>query len=303
MAQYKSYTHVLRIDKDEVQGILCGDVVVMPKLDGTNACLFMKDGTVHAGSRTREINMNKDNANFCKTLTLNGEKEFPQIIQYLESHPDHIVYGEWLGAEGERFPGHIKDYLNHGFFIFDVFDTTTDEYIPYDTYKSEFGDYDKIIPVIGTFHNPSREDVQSLLDKTDYNLTPSSKGEGIVIKNYKFRDEYGHIQIAKIVRDEYLQQKSMPKKPILAGQDEENFVNKFCTDAFMSKCQAKVMNTLDMDEWINDKKSIGMFLNLCLNDLMEEEFWGHFKKKKGTVDLNRIQQLVFTRCRKYLNIQ
>ena len=101
MAQYKSYTHVLRIDKDEVQGILCGDVVVMPKLDGTNACLFMKDGTVHAGSRTREINMNKDNANFCKTLTLNGEKEFPQIIQYLESHPDHIVYGEWLGADGE----------------------------------------------------------------------------------------------------------------------------------------------------------------------------------------------------------
>lgn len=60
MAQYKSYTHVLRIDKDEVQGILCGDVIVMPKLDGTNACLFMKDGTVHAGSRTREINMNKE---------------------------------------------------------------------------------------------------------------------------------------------------------------------------------------------------------------------------------------------------
>lgn len=101
MAQYKSYTHVLRIDKDEVQGILCGNVVVMPKLDGTNACLFMKDGTVHAGSRTREINMNKDNANFCKTLTLNGEKEFPQIIQYLESHPDHIVYGEWLGADDD----------------------------------------------------------------------------------------------------------------------------------------------------------------------------------------------------------
>lgn len=191
MAQYKSYTHVLRIDKDEVQGILCGDVIVMPKLDGTNACLFMKDGTVHAGSRTREININKDNANFCKTLTLNGDKEFPQIIQYLESHPDHIVYGEWLGAE----------------------------------------------------------------------------------------------------------------KPILAGQNEENFVDKFCTDSFMSKCQAKIMNTLDMDEWVNDKKSIGMFLNLCLNDLMEEEFWGHFKKKKGTVDLNRIQQLVFTNCRKYLNIQ
>lgn len=83
--------------------------------------------------------------------------------------------------------------------IAETTDTATDEYIPYDTYKSEFGDYDKIIPVIGTFHNPSREEIQSLLDKTDYNLTPNSKGEGIVIKNYKFRDTYGHIQIAKIV--------------------------------------------------------------------------------------------------------
>lgn len=302
MAQYRSYTHVLRIDKNEVQGILNGDVVVMPKLDGTNACLFVKDGTVHAGSRTREISIDKDNANFCTTLTLYGEKEFPQIIQYLGSHPDHIVYGEWLGAEGERFTGHIKDYLNHGFFIFDVFDTTTDTYIPYDNYKDKFGDYDKIIPVVGVFHNPSREEILSCLDKTDYNLKPNSKGEGIVIKNYNFRDQYGHIQIAKIVRDEYLQEKSKPKKPLTVGQNEENFVNKFCTNAFMSKCQAKVMNALSMDTWVNDKKPIGMFLNLCLTDLIEEEFWGHFKKKKGTVDLNLIQQLVFACCREYLNI-
>ena len=37
MAQYKSYTHVLRIDKDEVQGILCGDVVVMLEKSYLNA--------------------------------------------------------------------------------------------------------------------------------------------------------------------------------------------------------------------------------------------------------------------------
>ena len=48
MAQYKSYTHVLRIDKDEVQGILCGDVVVMPKLDGTNTSLFVEDCVIYA---------------------------------------------------------------------------------------------------------------------------------------------------------------------------------------------------------------------------------------------------------------
>lgn len=302
MAAYKSYTHVLRIDKDEVRGILYGDVVVMPKLDGTNACLFMKDDAVHAGARTREISMEQDNANFCKTLVTNGEKEFPQVIKYLKSHPDHIVYGEWLGAEGERFTGYIKDYINHGFFVFDVFDTSTGTYIPYDNYKDAFGDYEKIVPVIGIFHNPSREEIDSCLDKTDYNLVPNSKGEGIVIKNYQFRDRYGHIQIAKIVRDEFIQEKSKPKKPLVAGQNEENFVDKFCTNSFMNKCQAKVMNTLNMDVWVTDKKSVSMFINLCLTDLMEEEFWGYFKKKKGIVDLNSIQQLVFVRCREYLNI-
>lgn len=303
MAQYKSYTHVLRIDKDEVQGILCGDVVVMPKLDGTNASLFVEDCVIYAGSRHRQLQEGKDNADFRKSLIEKGDELFPQVLKYLSEHPHHIVYGEWLGAPGNSFPGHIKSYLNQGFFVFDVYDLDTESYIPYDVYSPAFGDYDKLIPVIGKFHNPSREEIEKCLDKTDYNLAPGSKGEGIVIKNYDFRDKWGNIQIAKIVRDEYLQQKSMPKKPILAGQNEENFVDKFCTDAFMSKCQAKVMNTLDMDEWANDKKSIGMFLNLCLNDLMEEEFWGHFKKKKGTVDLSRIQQLIFTNCRKYLNVQ
>lgn len=68
MAQYKSYTHVLRIDKDKVQGILCGDVVVMPKLDGTNASLFVEDGVIFAGSRHRQLQEGKDNADFRKSL-------------------------------------------------------------------------------------------------------------------------------------------------------------------------------------------------------------------------------------------
>lgn len=302
MATYKSYTHVLRIDKDKVRGILCGDVVVMPKLDGTNACLFMKDGTVHAGSRHRELNANKDNANFYRTLVTKAMEEFPQVIVYLTKHPDHIVYGEWLGAEGEKFTGHIKDYIRHGFFVFDVFDTVADAYIPYDVYKNDFGNYSKVVPVIATFHNPTREEINACLDKTDYNLMPNAKGEGIVIKNYQFRDTYGHIQIAKIVRDEFIQEKSKPKKPLAAGQNEENFVDKFCTNSFMSKCQAKVMNALNIDVWVTDKKPVGMFLNLCLTDLMEEDFWGYFKKKKGVVDLNAIQRLVFARCREYLNV-
>ena len=297
---YKSYTHVLRIDKNEVQGILAGNVVVMPKLDGTNACLFVKDGEVHAGSRTREISVEKDNAHFCETLIKSGSSEFPQVIDYLLAHPNHIVYGEWLGAEGMAFPGHIKSYLKHGFFIFDIFDIDTQKYIPYNDYKDAFGDYDKVIPVIAEFANPTLEDIEKCLENTSYNLPEGTLGEGIVIKNYVFRDKWGNIQIAKIVRDEYLQKKK--EKKVVAGNREEEFVDKFCTAAFMSKCQAKIMVTLGMNEWENNKKTISMFLNLCADDIMEEEFWGFFKKKKGVVDINRITWLIFTEARKYLGL-
>ena len=297
---YRSYTHVLRIDKDEVAGILSGDVVVMPKLDGTNASLFVKDGVIFAGSRHRQLQEGKDNADFRKSLIEKGEELFPQVLNYLSEHPNHIVYGEWLGAPGNSFPGYIKSYLNQGFFVFDVYDLDTESYIPYDVYSSAFGDYDNLIPVIGKFHNPTREEIEKCLDNTDYNLAPGSKGEGIVIKNYDFRDNWGNIQIAKIVRDEYLQEKSTKK--VVAGNNEEAFVNKFCTDAFMSKCQAKVMTILEMEEWENNKKTIGIFLNLCLNDLMEEEFWDFFKKKKGEVNLSVISHLTFTVARSYLKL-
>lgn len=297
---YRSYTHVLRIDKDEVAGILSGDVVVMPKLDGTNASLFVKDDVIYAGSRHRQLQEGKDNAVFRKSLIEKGDELFPQVLKYLSEHPNHIVYGEWLGAPGNSFPGHIKSYLNQGFFVFDVYDLDTESYIPYDVYSSAFGDYDKLIPVIGKFHNPTIEEIEKCLDNTDYNLAPGSKGEGIVIKNYDFRDKWGNIQIAKIVRDEYLQEKSTKK--VVAGNNEEAFVNKFCTDAFMSKCQAKVMTILGMEEWDNNKKTICMFLNLCFNDLMEEEFWGFFRKKKGEVNLSVISHLTFTVARNYLKL-
>lgn len=272
----------------------------MPKLDGTNASLFVKDGVIYAGSRHRQLQEGKDNADFRKSLIEKGDELFPQVLKYLSEHPNHIVYGEWLGAPGNSFPGYIKSYLNQGFFVFDVYDLDTESYIPYDVYSSAFGDYDKLIPVIGKFHNPTREEIEKCLDNTDYNLAPGSKGEGIVIKNYDFRDKWGNIQIAKIVRDEYLQEKSTKK--VVAGNNEEVFVNKFCTDAFMSKCQAKVMTILEIEEWENNKKTIGMFLDLCLNDLMEEEFWGFFRKKKGEVNLSVISHLTFTVARNYLKL-
>lgn len=51
---FKKYMHLERFGNDEVLGIELGECYVFPKLDGTNASLWVgEDGSVQAGSRNR----------------------------------------------------------------------------------------------------------------------------------------------------------------------------------------------------------------------------------------------------------
>ena len=55
MADFRKYTHVERIDRDEVKGILAGHVIVQPKCDGSNSLVYSRNGEIYTGSRTREL--------------------------------------------------------------------------------------------------------------------------------------------------------------------------------------------------------------------------------------------------------
>jgi hypothetical protein len=68
--------HVERLGSDEVSGILHGECHVFPKIDGTNASVWVDEsGELCAGSRNRQLTLEKDNAGFYKWV-LEHEKEF-----------------------------------------------------------------------------------------------------------------------------------------------------------------------------------------------------------------------------------
>lgn len=59
------YPHLERYGNEEVEGIEIGTTYVFPKLDGTNAQLWMdENGTVCGGSRNRVLSIHNDNAGF-----------------------------------------------------------------------------------------------------------------------------------------------------------------------------------------------------------------------------------------------
>lgn len=63
--EFTKYMHLERIGTSEVEGIEDGLTYVFPKLDGTNASVWLnEEGEVQAGSRNRHLSIGADNAGF-----------------------------------------------------------------------------------------------------------------------------------------------------------------------------------------------------------------------------------------------
>lgn len=313
MANYRSYTHLEKLGKDVVKDILhCNHIVIQPKLDGSNACVWdAGDGTIACGSRKRNLSITSDNGGFYAYINHSTDPEVEFLRDFCKDHPDYIVYGEFLGVPGQKFLGTIKDYIEGGFFIFDVFDVTTGEYLPYATWSKFFeGDYHRVVPLIADIDTTNTSvSVDSLIadyaDKTNFNMPDGMRGEGLVIKaEPSYRDIYGNIQIGKIVLDEFhARKKQKVKVPAMTADECINaFVENYCTAAFMAKEQNKIMLTLGMDEWENNGKCIGMFVNKIVDELITEEMWPYFKKHLIVLDLAALKNAIQVKGRKFLGL-
>lgn len=203
--EFKKYQHVEKLSTSEVEGILNGTVYLFYKIDGTNGCIFLKENfEVGFGSRNRELSLSNDNAEFMNSVC-DDFNLYSSFKNYLIKHPNHIIYGEWL------VPNHIKRYKDDAwkkFYVFDVYDCETNCYLDYETYTLMLDEFNIMyIPYIKILENPTKEEVLSYLDHTKDYLLSSGMGEGIVIKNYEYKNLYGRSTWAKVLTSDYLENK------------------------------------------------------------------------------------------------
>lgn len=310
MANYKSFHHVLKVDKPDVEGVLHGTLEVFPKIDGSNGEMFAKDGKVCYGSRKREVTCEDDNANFANYMSNSTNDEIVAMRQYVLDHPNYIVYGEWLGGvDGMKFTGSLKGYTEGGFIVFAVFDIESGRYLRYDEWHDDIAAiYHLVVPRIAILTDPTIDDVVALLDKTDYLRPEGNPGEGIVLYNYDFYDKWNHFAgIVKLVREDFLNSKSRKSKAReakAAGETEREFVEEFCTVSEISKAQAKVMVAMGVDEWTNDKALIGRTMNEVVTSVIEDNLVDFIFKKKMKVDMSfgNVRNLINQKVRDYLGL-
>jgi hypothetical protein len=300
--EFKKYQHLERFGTTEVQNIELGKTYIFPKIDGTNASVWLNDkGEIQAGSRKRHLTLESDNAGFYAWV-----KEQSNLLEYLKENPTHRLYGEWL------VPHSLKTYKEDAWRNFYVFDVAIDKaeneimhesdnkvkYLHYNEYKPllEGKGLNFIVP-ISIITNASYEQLVKQLLKNVF-LIEDGKGvgEGIVIKNYDFKNKYGRNTFAKIVTSEFKEKhaKTMGASEIKGKKMVElEIAQEFVTTALVEKVYAKIEN----DKGFNSR-SIPQLLNTVYYDVVKEDAWNFVKKHKNpSINFKTLQHFIFAQVK------
>ena len=289
------YQHIEKFGTDETEGIEHGKTYVFPKIDGTNASLWLEKGEIQAGSRRRHLNIGDDNAGFHAWVKLQDN-----FKEFFKEYPHLRLFGEWL------VPHSLKTYRQEAwriFYVFDVCRVVYDDslkYICYDDYKTYLEKYDiEYIPPIRIINNGNYETYIKLLEQNNYLIEDGKgSGEGVVIKNYNYENKYGRTTWAKIVTSEFKEKahKEMGA-PEVDGKImvEDRIISEYCTEALIKKTFEKIK----LDGW--NSKKIPQLLGVVYHDLVTEEIWDIIKKlKKPTINFKTLQYKVNIKIKEVL---
>lgn len=289
MSGFKKYQHIEKFGTDEVEGIDEGTVFVFPKIDGTNSSMWCDEkGDIFCGSRNRELSLENDNAGF-----MNWASSQDKFKDLFFTYPNLRLFGEWL------IPHSLKTYREDAwkeFYVFDVRDG--DDYLKFVDYSKILSKYNiQFIPPLCTIKNP-RED--ALLKACEINtyLIQDNKGvgEGIVLKNYEYKNKYGRIVWAKIVTNEF-KDKHRHEMGFIdikqKGTIETKIVDKYVTDHFVDKTYQKIKNE---SGW--NTRSIPRLLQTIFYDLIREESWNFIKENKNpTIDYRFLNKMTILKIK------
>lgn len=270
----KKYKDIERLKDKYAPAFKVGEhITITEKIDGANASIVVnEDGTLTACSRRNELNQNN---------TLQGFYDFVQTLDAsivsaaLTSR--YILFGEWLVKHTIRYP---EDKMKQ-FYVFDVYDTETEQYMPWDFTKqiAEFIGL-KTVPLFYDGPFISWEHIYSFVGKTEMGGEPT--GEGVVIKSQDRLDNKfsGTPEYVKIVAKEFSEvhqskpQKEIDPEKVAARQAAEDLVATIVTARRVEKSiQKLVEDDIVPEDW--DEKSLGVIAKhlprAVYNDCVKEE--------------------------------
>lgn len=281
------------INSHAAKNILNGDIYIFPKLDGLEgSCFVSDDGNLKCASAKKELSTEKDMQGFYHVML-----STPEIYDYLEAHPDHILYGIWL------IPQNILTYKDSAwrkFYITDVYDAAHRRYLPYDEYKPLLDEYFLYYtPTIGTLQikdGPS-VDVLDFLQKTKANNNfllseYSTANAGIIIKNYKYAENCPNPAWVELT--DYDEDQKIPTvEPLI----EQKIVADCLTNDFLAEAYIKYGETLDRWNGLDMANCLFFIYRYFVN----KQIWHIVHKyEEPIINFHILKKCVYKKAREYL---
>lgn len=285
--EFKKYQHVCRLGTQDTEGILEGNVIVQPKIDGCNTTVFLgDDGEIHIAGRNKEYQLGTKN----DRGLINYISQHPEYKQFLVDNPRTRLYMEYL------VPHLLRTYKDEAWkkpYVFDVvveFDSGEIAYVHPSEWQPEFSALG--IPFIPNIWEGDGKDltvdkIKELVNSNMFLIDPDkgTYGEGIVIKNYDYRNKYGNIVWAKVLHDEYHNHASVVNKAKAGnlnvdGGIENDIVEKYCTSDFVEKEYQKIIND---NPYLERKVVIPKLICTAWKTFVEEEAYNFVKENKNPV--------------------
>jgi len=274
---FLKYMHIEKWGNDEVQGIELGETYVFPKLDGTNASLWLEEQGLCGGSRNRQVFLENDNQGFFdaqfETTT------YKRWWEFFKLHPKLRLYGEWL------VPHTLKTYREdcwRKFYVFDVYNDDTNQYLSYNAYKPMLDECGiEYVSPLAIIRNGTYENFIHVLGQNNFYIKDGEgNGEGIVIKNYDYYNRFGNQVWAKIITSEFKEahHKEMGAPEREGKLIEETIVDSFVTSAEVNKTIAKIASA-EARSWTS--RDIPRLLETVYYDLVHESIWEALKQHKN----------------------
>lgn len=265
--EQRKYTSIVRMGHRDTVGVVKeGDyITVYEKLDGANASFTLDtEEPAEVVAYSRNTRLSADN-------TLRGFYNFARSIEPAALIPDVIYYGEWL----------VKHKVDYGdkagtFYLFDIYDVVEDSYAPTDFVLAEAARLGlAIAPILYAGPYVSYEHLQSFVGRSALAVSADA-GEGIVVKNVSYRDQYGKQTFMKLVSDGFreMQPQKAPRDPNAPETAETAFVKTYLTEARVDKLLRKLVDEAIIPETFG-LEDMGVILRelggRVYDDLLKEE--------------------------------
>lgn len=266
--EQKKYHKIIRYGHKSTQDVLNkGDyIIIQEKIDGANASFAVINGELKCWSRNRELN---------ESNTLEGFYGWVQQNVQVQKLLEGVVYfGEWTAQHKVSYEGYMKQ-----FFLYDIYNLHLEEYVSFSMVRDEAKRLGlQLIPVFFEGEFESFEQLMSYVGRTDLGgkLKGKPTGEGIVVKNVNYRDEFGKQVFVKLVIDGFreIQRQKQTKDSKKVFSEAESKVRECVTLPRVEKQVFKLIDNglLDREYGIED---MGFLLKhtspMVAEDILKEE--------------------------------